>query len=282
MKTILEIITLSADYLQKKGIPNFRRQAEDLVADALSIKRLDLYLRFEQPLSDEELERCRQYLQRRSAREPQQYIRGLVDFFDCQFRVTPAVLIPRQETEILVDTIAKTLKDNVLEGKTLLDLCCGSGCIGISLKNRFPELRVLLSDISPDALVVAKDNAERNEARVEFLQGDLFTPLKEQKIDFLVCNPPYLTTKEFDDADPEVNLHEPRQALVGGDSGLEFYERLAREAKGFLNRGAKVWLELGTTQGSDVKEIFESQGWINPKVEKDWAGHDRFFFLEIE
>jgi release factor glutamine methyltransferase len=282
MKTILEIITLSADYLQKKGIPNFRRQAEDLVADALDMKRLDLYLRFDQPLNDEEMDRCRQFLQRRTLREPQQYIKGSVDFFDCTINVNPHVLIPRQETEILVDTIAKSMKDNELEGKSLLDLCCGSGCIGISLKKRFPQLHVILSDLSADALAVAKENAKNNEVEIEFLQGDLLAPLANKKVDFIVCNPPYLTVKEFVESEPEVQLYEPRQALVGGESGLEFYERLAKELKNHLSVGAKVWLELGSTQGEAIKTIFESGNWKKSTVEKDWAGHDRFFFLEIE
>lgn len=282
MKTILEIITLSADYLQKKGIPNFRRQAEDLVADALGMKRLDLYLHFDQPLTNEEMDRCRQFLQRRALREPQQYIKGSVDFFDCTISVNTNVLIPRQETEILVDTIAKSIKDEQIEGKTLLDLCCGSGCIGISLKKRFPELTVILSDLSADALAVAKENAKNNAVEVEFLQGDLLAPLANKKIDFVVCNPPYLTVKEFVESEPEVQLYEPREALVGGESGLEFYQRLAEGLKNHLSCGAKVWLELGSTQGEAVKKIFESEKWTKSSVEKDWAGHDRFFFLEIE
>ena len=282
MKTILEILALSTDYLQKKGIPNARRQAEDLVADALAIKRLDLYLRFDQPLSVEEMDRCRSFLQRRGTREPQQYINGSVAFLDCMISVNPHVLIPRQETEILADRIAKTLEKEDLEGKTFLDLCCGSGCIGISLKKRFPQLSVILSDISTDALAVAKENAKNNDVEVNFLQGDLLSPLAEKKVDYLVCNPPYLTTKEFLEAEPEVQLFEPRHALVGGDSGLEFYARLAKELKKYLMGRAKVWLELGSTQGDAVNKIFENENWNKFSVEKDWAGHDRFFFLEIE
>lgn len=283
MRTILEILNLSTDYLTRKGIAQPRLQAEELVSQSLNIKRMDLYIQFDRPLVDEELAKCRAWLQRRGQGEPLQYIHGQVEFFDCMIKVTPAVLIPRQETEILVDKIAKILTQKTsLKGKVLWDLCCGSGCMGIALKKRFPELTVCLSDISPEALAIAIENINSNAVEVELLEGDLLLPFKDRSSDFIVCNPPYISEKEFSSLDVEVRVHEPRQALVSGESGLEFYERLARELPSHLNHGSKVWFEIGTNQGEAVQKLFQGAFWKKSWVENDWSGHERFFSLEIE
>ena len=156
MRTLLEILTLTTEYLQQQGIQNPRRQAEDLISDVLDMPRLKLYLEFDRPLSESELELCRQRLARRAKGEPLQYIKGEVEFYGCRIGLSRDVLIPRQETEILVDIIAKQLEKENLEGKSLWDVCCGSGCIGIALKKKFPQLKVILSDISQEALIMAK------------------------------------------------------------------------------------------------------------------------------
>lgn len=282
MRTILEILNLSTDYLTRKGIVQPRLQAEELISQALGLKRMDLYLQFDRPLIDEELIKCRAWLQRRGQGEPLQYIHGQVEFFDCVIKVTPAVLIPRQETEILVDKVAKALAQETLAGKILWDLCCGSGYMGIALKKRFPELTVCLSDISSDALAVAAENARNNEVEVELLKGDLLAVFKDRRSDFIVCNPPYVSEKEFSTLDTEVREYEPRQALISGRTGLEFYERLARELPPYLNPGSKIWFEIGTGQGKAVQKLFQDPFWKKCRVENDWSGHERFFSLEIE
>lgn len=282
MRTILEILTLSTDYLASKKIQEPRLQAEELVSQALGVKRMDLYLQFDRPLTEEEIAKCRTWLQRRSHGEPLQYIRGEVDFFDCVFKVTPAVLIPRQETEILVDRIAKVLMQETLPGKVLWDLCCGSGCIGIALKKRFPELTVCLSDISPEALAVATENVRNNKVEVELREGDLLSPFKNRLADFVVCNPPYIAEHEFSTLDVEVKDYEPRKALIGGANGLEFYERLVKELPLHLHPGSKVWLEIGASQGDALQKLFQNRCWKKCCVEKDWSGNERFFFLEME
>jgi release factor glutamine methyltransferase len=283
VQTILEILNLSANYLTRKGIIEPRLQAEELISQALDLKRMDIYVQFDRPLVDEELAKCRSWLQRRGQGEPLQYIHGQVEFFNCVIKVTPAVLIPRQETEILVDKIIKVLAQEVsLSGKVLLDLCCGSGYIGIALKKQFPELTVYLSDISAKALEIARENANNNGVDVEFLEGDLLLPFKDRSADFIVCNPPYISEKEFPALDVEVRAYEPRQALVGGESGLEFYERLAGELPLHLNSGSKVWFEIGSNQGEAVNKLFKAAIWKKCCVDKDWSGHDRFFSLEIE
>lgn len=282
MKTLLDVVKLSTEFLQKKGFENARRQAEELIADAIGIKRIDLYMLFDRPLTNQELELCRSRLRRRGDGEPNSYIHGEVEFYNCKFKVNPKVLIPRQETEILVDEIAKELKTMDLEGKTLLDLCCGSGCIGISLKKQFPTLKVIVSDLSEDALAVAKENATLNEVDIEFLQGNLLEPLKERKIDLFVCNPPYIAENEYASLDREVRDFEPRQALISGSTGLECYEQLAKELPFHLNKGAKLWFEMGAKQAESITKIFKSEIWIKKVAKSDWAGHDRFFLLEIE
>lgn len=282
MKTLLEIVNLSSSFLQQKGIQHPRRQAEELIADALGMKRLQLYLEFDRPLTDSELEICRKRLGRRAKGEPNPYIHGEVEFYNCHFKLNNHVLIPRQETEILVDKIAKQLAPLDLKGKILWDVCCGSGCIGIALKKKFPDLHVELSDISEEALGIAQENARFNEVNVDLHDGDFLTPFHARKTDFFVCNPPYISEEEFVHLDTEVKNYEPKSALVSGPTGLEFYARLAKELKGVLNPKAKGWFEIGTGQGKAVESLFSQAGWENFRVEKDWAGHDRFFFLEIE
>lgn len=282
MITILEVVRLSTEYLGQKGIESPRRQAEELISDVLGIARIRLYTDFDRPLTAPELDICRERLARRGKGEPAAYINGEVEFHDCKLKVDRHVLIPRQETEILVSMIVKQLADRDLTGKTLWDLCCGSGCIGIALKKRFPDLQVTLADISADALKVAKENALLNEVEVAFAHGDLLAPFAGKKTDFIVCNPPYVSEAEYEALDPEVKNFEPKGALVGGKSGLEFYERLAKELPGYLLPGAMGWLEIGYTQGPGVKALFSGAPWKQTRVEKDWAGHDRFFFLEIE
>ncbi len=286
MKTHAEILKLSTEYLAKHRISSPRREAEELLCDALGIERIALYTQFDRPLAEKELQTCRDRLARRIKGEPRQYIHGEVEFYGCRIKVTPAVLIPRQETEILVDKVYKELSTKVLEdslagSSALVDLCCGSGCIGIALKKKFPSLKVILSDISAEALAVAKENAALNEVSVEFLQGDLCKPLEGCKAQFVICNPPYISEGEFMQLDREVRDFEPRTALVGGKSGLEFYERLSKELLGIMAPGGKVWFEIGMGQGGAIKELFEISGWKNCKVEHDWGNRDRFFLAAL-
>lgn len=149
-----------------------------------------------------------------------------------------------------------------------------------SLKKKFPSLKVTLADISQAALEVAKKNAITNQVEVELVQGDLLQPFANRKTNYLVCNPPYVTEQEFPHLDSEVRHFEPRHALVAGPTGLEFYHQLAKELHAFLAPFAKVWFELGSTQGKALCEIFQKAQWKHYRVEQDWAGQDRFFFLE--
>lgn len=277
MKTVQEVLFSSTEFFTRKGLPRARRLAEELLSGALGIKRLDIYLQFDRPLIEAELVRCRQALLRLAKREPWQYVWGEVEFYECKIRVTSAVLIPRQETEILVDLVAQELSKKNLKGKVLWDICCGSGCIGIALKKKFPDLTVVLADISCEALSKAKENALLNQVEVELLQGDLLAPFEGKKGDFIVCNPPYIAEVEYAGLEPEVRNYEPRLALVAGPTGLEFYERLAKGLKRGLHSEGKGWFEIGSGQRQGIEHCFHKEGWGEPHFIKDWANHDRFF-----
>lgn len=280
--TIIEILNLSADYLKQKGIAHARRQAEELLGEALGIGRMGLYLEYDRPIIDSELEKCRAWLKRRANGEPLQYIAGELDFFGCRIAVTNDVLIPRQETEILVDKIAQQIAGITYANKVLWDICCGSGCIGIALKKKFPELRVCLSDISEAALSVARLNAVKNNVDVEFFCGDLLVPFAGKKADFVVSNPPYIAENEYAGLDTEVRAYEPKMALVSGSSGIEFYERLAESLPRHLVPQGKVWLEIGDGQAASLHRLFGDSCWTKRTHELDWSGRERFFSLEIE
>lgn len=282
MKLVSDILSLSTTYLQQRGISQPRRQAEELLCDVLGLDRLQLYLNFEKPLTETELQLSRERLARRARGEPLQYIHGKVEFYDCQFLVSPAVLIPRQETEILVDKIAAYFKTIDVADKQVWDICCGSGCIGLALKKKFPELQVTLSDISEEALVIARQNAKLNETDVTFKQGDLLEPFRGQKAHFIICNPPYISDEEYKTLDNEVREYEPRLALVGGERGTEFYERFSEQLPEVLYPGGCAWFEIGYQQGELMKALFQEKRWKQTKLENDWAGHSRFFFLENE
>lgn len=282
MKTIAEVLSLSTAFLAEKKLDRSRRSAEELLASVLGVKKMDLYLQHDRPLVESELEKMRSLLRRRSTGEPLEQILGEVEFYHCHLAITPDVLIPRQETEILVDLIAKRIKERPVSGLSLWDLCTGSGCIGLSLKKTFSELNVSLSDLCPKALAVAKKNAEANFLQVDLRMGDLLEPFFGETADFIICNPPYVSQKEYEALDPGVRDFEPSSALLAGERGTEFYERIALELPPFLRPGAQIFLEIGSGQGADVQEIFSSLPWRRNRLLKDWAGKDRFFFLEIE
>lgn len=283
MKSLKEILLLSEQYLLGASIERPRFNAEEIIAHVLGCKRMDLYLDFDKPLIDKELQDIRALLRRRAQKIPLPYLFGEVEFYDCSIQVNQQVLIPRPETEILVDLVVKDLeKIPSLKNKVLWDLCTGSGCIAIAMKKRFPDLLVIGSDISTQALEVTAKNSANNGVSVEWRQGNFLSPFAKEKADYILCNPPYISSEEFLDLSDEVKC-EPTLALVAENRGLFFYEQLAKAGFSHLQSGGKIFLEIGKDQGKEVKKLFSAF----PKTERtdllcDWAGHDRFFFLEIE
>lgn len=280
MKSIGEVLQLSTAFLQDRKIDRPRRSAEELLSHVLKVKRMDLYLQFDKPVDEKELTLLREFLKRAAKGEPIQYVIGEVEFLNCRIQINNNVLIPRPETEILATIAIKKIKEMPHAGKILWDVCTGSGYLGIGIKKACPELVVSLSDISKEALAIAAQNAQINEAAVEIVEGDLLHPFVGKKADFVICNPPYISQSEYFALDSSVRDHEPKGALLGGDRGTEFYERLAKELPPYLNPKAKVFLEIGASQGKAVKEIFSKGLWTGLELHKDWSGQDRFFFLE--
>lgn len=275
MKTLGEILGLSTEFLQKRGVEKPRRQVEELLSYVLKLPRIELYMQFDRPMIEQELTQLREAIKRRAEGEPWQYIAGEVEFLGCRLKVNKTVLIPRQETEILADRILKELPATPVE---IWDVCTGSGCIGIALKKKRPDCKVVLSDLSTEALAIARENAEQNGVEVELLQGDLLKPF-QGKADIIICNPPYISEKDFTKLDREVREWEPKSALVGGPSGLEYYQRLAVDLPRYLNPNGKVYFEIGTGMGEQVKNLFLSPSWKSQQIAQDWSSHDRYLIL---
>lgn len=286
MRSIQEVLNLAKDYLEKKGIDSPRRSAEELIADLLGIKRMDLYLDHERPLTDKELDDLRSRLKRRSLGEPAAYIRGFVDFLSCRLNVDSRVLIPRPETEIMADlAIKKIIKFKELSDVSnlkVLDLCTGSGCLGLSVKAAISAASVTLSDLSAEALQVAALNAKQNALDVKLIQADLFEGVKEEKFHLILCNPPYIGSGEYDALSKEVIDFEPKMALIAGVSGMEIYESIFKQLKSHLMPKGQAWFEIGFSQGEAISRLAKEHGFENIELKRDWAGHDRFFFLENE
>ncbi|WP_375793160.1 peptide chain release factor N(5)-glutamine methyltransferase [Chlamydia sp. 12-01] len=270
-----KILSEATAYLKCYGVAFPDREASDIFMDFLGISsRAQLAsIVLDKDLIPTYWER----IQKRARRYPTAYIHGSVHFLGLNLEVDSRVLIPRMETELLAEQIVKYLNKHP-HIQTFYDICCGSGCLGLSIKKYCPDIKVVLSDICAKAVAVAKTNAFKNNLNVEILNGDLFSPYS-CPADAFVCNPPYLSFSEILRTDPEVRCHEPWKALAGGSSGLEFYERIADGLNAILCSKGVGWLEIGYKQGNAVKKIFTNHG-ISGSVHQDLSGCDRIFFLE--
>ena len=251
---LLDILENTSRFFASKGLENARLQAELLLAAVLGVKRLDLYLQFERPLHTSEVDRYREYVRQRLQRVPVQYITGVAAFRQLELAVTPAVLIPRPETEVLVDVALELLP----EGGRVLDLCCGSGAISLSLAQEAISAEVVATDVSAAALEVAKANGQRCglAKRVEWHCGDLFAPLHgTEPFDLVAANPPYVRRSDLAQLAPEVRDYEPHLALDGGEDGLAYYRRIAEEAADFIRPGGYLLLEVGDGQSAAVEAL---------------------------
>ena len=276
MITVLESINLSSEYLKNKGIESPRINAELLLAHILSCKRLNLYLSFEKPLTEEELQKYRELLRRRSKFEPLQYIIGKVEFYGIDFKVNPSVLIPRQETEILIETIIGQYdKHDTLR---ILDIGTGSGNIAISLAKNLDNSVITALDISEEALKTANENALLNSVndRTEFIRFDfLKEEFKRNEFDVVVSNPPYIAIEEFETLRPELKEYEPKVALTDYNSGFLFYEIISNKSNHLLKPGGKLFFEVGKGQSSKVTEIMTKNNFQNINVTKDYLNIER-------
>jgi release factor glutamine methyltransferase len=276
--TVRRVLAWIKADLEKRGNPSARLDAELLVAHGLGVKRIALYLDLERPLMDAELAQIRKLVERRRAHEPIAYILGEREFYGRRFEVTPAVLIPRPDTETLVEQALLRLRAADAPQGRVLDLCTGSGAVGLSLAAELPERLLLVTDVSSDALAVAKENAEQLglEARVELRQGDLFAAVPDgERFALITVNPPYIGAHELPELAADVRDYEPRAALDAGSDALSFYRRLAPQAARYVLDGGSLLVEVGYTQAAEVMALFSANGWFAVCSYKDLAGIER-------
>lgn len=255
--------------LREAGIEEAESDARILFEHVTGIDRTHFFLRDGEECPGGQRERYETLIARRCARIPVQYLTGVQEFMGMPFAVSEQVLIPRQDTELLVLEAERRIRPD----DRVLDLCTGSGCIIISLKKRC-QIRAFASDISERALAVAEANADRLGADVQFIQSDLFAGVPG-KFDVIVSNPPYIASREISRLMPEVGVHEPRAALDGGADGLDFYRRIIPQAAGRLHSGGRLLLEIGCTQGAAAAELMRQAGYQEIVIKKDLAGLDR-------
>jgi len=297
--TIGRLIEWTRGFFERGGIAQPRLEAEILLAHVLGAERIDLYLRYEDPVAEDERTAFRELVRRRAAGEPTRYLVGTCEFLSLAFKVTPDCLIPRPETEMLVEEVlrlsgatpAPLLEEGEMESSgplTAIDLCTGCGCVAVSLAVRLPDCRVTATDISPAALEVARINAQAHDVgtRVTFLEGDLYDALDAADAapaDFLVANPPYVAEAEWDGLPREIREHEPRDALVAGPDGTEVIERILKGARAYLKPTATLLVEIGAGHGARAAETASTvRGLLNVRVLKDYAGLDRILVAQRE
>ena len=254
--------------------------ARQLLLYAFGISMNTLLLHYTEKFEENERTRYfREIVERRAGHEPLQYITGVQNFFGLDFKVNENVLIPRQDTEVLVE---KILTENTGKDLRVLDLCTGSGCIAVTLKKLGGYAEVTGSDISRDALLIADENARENDADITFYESDMFGQLKDAgRFDLIVSNPPYIRRAVLETLMPEVRDHEPRIALDGDADGLAFYRIIAEEARGFLTGSGRLYLEIGFDQAADVRRILEEKGYRNLEITKDLSQLDRIVRADV-
>ena len=272
---LIDLIKWGETYFRDKNFDNPRSEIEWLLQDLLNYKKIDLYLKFEEEIDSEKLLILKSWLKRRVSREPLQYITGKADFYGRSYFVNNKVLIPRPETEILIDAAIK----NLLEKKNpfIIDIGTGSGCIGITLAIEIKKSNVLSIDISKDALLIAKNNAEsHNIKNIQFLEIDILKNDINKKADLIISNPPYISKNELSTLMPEVKNHEPKISLTDNKDGFTFYERFVSLFPKILKNDGAAIIEVGRKDHSiRVLDIFKKNGIKNIKVIKDLNNDNR-------
>lgn len=275
MKTLLEILNLSVEHLQKIGVDEPRLSSELIITHVLKIKRLDIYLQFERVLTDEEISKIRSLLKRRSEHEPIQYILGETEFYGLKFSVDKSVLIPRSDTEILVQSAIEFIKDKPL---SVLEIGTGSGCIAVSLAKKCRKINITACDISEQALKLAALNAKLNGVadRIKFINLDILKKDPDEKFDVIISNPPYISKTVIGSLDKQVKDFEPLVALTDGGDGLSFYRRIVEIIPEILKQDGSVFLEIGYDQAETIKSIYE-KSLKDIKILRDYSGNNRVF-----
>jgi release factor glutamine methyltransferase len=300
--TIQKLLNWTTDHFTEKGIDSPRLSAELLLSHVVGLKRIELYTQFDKLVAREDLERLHDLVKQAGQYEPIAYLTGKTEFYSLQLDVTPDCMIPRPETELLVEraieflrtrpvrnfvTDKMTRKENSSNGgrtgkQFVCDLCTGCGCIAIAIAKNFPNADIIATDISDAVLNIAAQNIEKHQLkeRIKLLCGDLFDPIMPQldvnKFDLIVCNPPYTTAAEFESLDKNVKAYEPRIALYAGEDGLDIYRRIVENVDQFLMPDAALMLEIGYAQGQAVRELLQqTESFNNITIEKDFHNNNR-------
>jgi release factor glutamine methyltransferase len=276
----LEALNQAVDKFRSEGIDRPRTNAELLLGAVLNVRKIDLYLDRDRILTPQQVEKFGQFVQERLSGKPVQYILGSTEFFGFELKVNPSVLIPRPETETLVETVLENLRG--VDRPRIIDLGTGSGAIAISLAKHLTGSHVYATDVSLEALKVAQDNARRHnvQEQIELLSGDLFEPLKGRKlegtINCVVSNPPYVSAEEFETLPKEVKDFEPIVALKTDEQGLSFHRKIAQNSLDFLSPGGILALEVGLGQSSKAADLIRTQDGFNRiEIRKDLGGIER-------
>ena len=275
-------------YFTDKNIDSPRLSAELILCHVLKMQRIELYMHFEKRIDQTKLTELRSYVKRAAEHEPIAYLVGLTEFYSMEIKVSNATLIPRPETELLVERAIEYLR-SLDKPRYFCDLCTGSGCIAIAVANGVSGSEVLATDISKDALEIASDNItfHNQTEQIKLLCGDLFDPIKKElnnkQFDLIISNPPYIAEDEYESLDKNVKDFEPKTALIAGAEGLDFYKRIIDESPNYLKPNAKLMMEIGYKQGKPIVDILDTSGkFTNITIEKDFAQNDRIVTASLK
>jgi len=279
--TVQKLLNWITDYFTKASIPDARLSAEMLMSEVLGKQRIQLYTDFEEVVPKSNLDKLHSLVKRAAAHEPVAHLIGRTEFYSLEIQVNEHTLIPRPETEQLVEKAIDFLRTRKNK-QTVLDLCTGSGCIAVAIAKNFPAADIIATDICESALQVAAKNIEKYQLadQVKLLQGNLFDPVIPQldtsAFDLIVSNPPYISTDEFEKLDKNVKDYEPKLALLAGEQGLDVYHKIAAQLDQFLKPDAALIMEIGYEQGPTVKQMLQNLNCFSEvKIEKDFQRLDR-------
>lgn len=278
--SVLEILNKTEEFFKSKKVPNPRLDAQLLLCDVLKCKRLDLFLKFDKAMLESEISLYREYVKRRAKREPLQHILSEVDFFGLKLKSTKDALIPRSETEYLCELICEEYFKDDSANLNILDLGTGTGAIALSIANHFKNAKVVAVDFSDVALSLAKENAAKNDiSNVEFIKSSWYENLKG-KFDLIISNPPYLTQDEYETAQDEVKVYEPKNALVADNNGFSDIELIIKEASKYINEGGYLFLETGIDHSGSIKKL-TAQLNLSYESFSDLNGYTRFAAIKF-
>ena len=279
--TIQKLLSWVTEYFTGKGVDSPRLSAEWLLCYVLGIKRIELYTQFNKVVGQEQLLQLHELVKRAGTHEPIAYLTGKKEFYSLEFEITKDCLIPRPETEILVERAIEFLRTRNGE-QFVCDLCTGSGCVAVAIARNFANCRIVATDISDTALAIAEKNVAKHGLmnRIKLLQGDLFEPviagLGPAKFDLIVCNPPYVSEPDYEKLAPNVKNFEPKSALTAGQDGLDIIKKIIADASRHLKPTGTLMLEIGNEQGNAVRELLNTARYFGAvKIEKDYSNLDR-------